>query len=262
MSKLIEKLRKTSHAAPRRMGFGAIAAEGAVSAPVVLIAELTSLSDARAAKEAGADAIYLQASSPSNLSALEAAVKETELPVGLALAAVTPDMWTTLGEHGYDYVTVGLDSAARALDLQSMGLLLEVPLDTDDFLLRTLEQLPVDALVIGDGLNRQVGLTIQCLMSYQRLALLTRRPIMLRVEGELSAVELGLLRDAGVQAILAHADSGESQKTLSALRQAIKNIPPRRRKREERPEPFIPTAAPSSEIEEPEEIPSPPDMPD
>lgn len=127
-----------------------------------------------------------------------------------------------------------------------MGRVLQVEASLDDSLVRSLDQLPLDALLIT-GMAKGEPTTLHDLMLLRRWGNLTRRFLLLEVGTGLEASDLEGLRGAGIQGIVVPLP--EMKETLSALRQAINALPPLAHSRSI-PSPLLPTAR---------ELPTPPE---
>src|ERR1035437_2736073 len=119
MSKLIERLNRTTRSTPRRMGFGTAGAEGVREPGMVLIAELQDPASSQAAAQAGAEALYIEGTGTDHAQSVLAAIANAALPGGVPLSSVSSANRATLADSGCDFVCATLDDAAGALDAGS-----------------------------------------------------------------------------------------------------------------------------------------------
>ena len=108
--------------------------------------------------------------------------------------------------------------------------IIEVEASLTDSLLRTVNDLPVDAVLItGDEKTKQ--LTWNHLMLFRRLSALLTKPLLAPVPSTVTAGELEALWEAGLSAVVIEIDSKQPADRLTKLRQEIDKIEfPSRRK--------------------------------
>lgn len=241
MNKLAERLRRAARTEARPVGFTTVA-----TAPPPTMIVVVDLSDGGVDADlegSGADAVLL--SSDASEAAIRAAAADGAT-VGVRLAGGDRARVAALREAGVDFVVVGGDTAAAALMEEELGYILQIegePTDTD---LRTLETLPLDA-ILGPAVDG--ALTIRRSLDLRRMVAFTRRPLMLPVAGEMSAADLETLRELNVLLLLAPAEAA------AALRGRIGELPPRRRRREESTVGVPRVMMGSARSPEPEEMP-------
>jgi hypothetical protein len=251
MSKLAERIRRTMQGNAKPIGF---AAASRASNPSMLLAVSFSTPDAKRASDAatkGADTC-LFGPADGRPSDVEAAVKEVgDAPCGVWYRHLDAQVAEQLTEAGADYIVFDADAASAAALLGSdVGYVLAYETDLTDIYVRTLQSFPLDAVFLRDWRS---PLTVRGQMDLVRLASLSGKPIMLTISPDIDARELESLRDAGVAIVALDGDDKRSLEALPALRKAIDSLPPRRRRREERPEAIVPRAEPSPSAEEEEE---------
>jgi hypothetical protein len=254
MSKLAERIRRALRVDSPPMGFGAAAR---VSNPsLVLVALLPSLSPeaAREAVARGADTCLLSASDVKDQEVKPLVEALGEVPCGLRLGHVDADIAAHVAELGVDYAAFDPEAAhATTFLASSLGHVLALKDDLQDVYLRTLEALPLDAILLP---QRKGPLTVRQQMELQRISGLARKPLILTVTPQVASSELEVLREAAVVAIAVEADSKGALETLASLRKAIDELPPRRHRREERGEallPRVPEAVTSASHDDEEE---------
>lgn len=151
------------------------------------------------------------------------------------------------GQHGVDFMVIDEKMPATTLLDEEMAYLLRLPTDLPDSLLRALEPLHFDGLIVSGG----TSLTVRDQLELVRLAGFTRKPLFIALGDTPDSRTLEVLRDAGVLGLVLDASIGAA--TISALREAIAGLPPRKRqRREERDAVTLPAA--SAAVEEEDEF--------
>jgi len=241
MSKLAERIRRAMRVDSPPMGFGAAAR---VSNPSLLLAALLPSLSPEAAKEAvarGADTCLVAASDAKDREVKEVVEALGEVPCGLHLRRLDGETAGHLAELGIDYAAFEPETAlATALLESNVGHVLSLESDLPDIYLRTLEVLPLDAILLR---HWKGPLTVRQQMELHRISGLARKPLILPVSPQVTGDELQMLREAAVIAIAVEGDSKAAFDTLASLRKVIDELPPRRRRREEHGEAILPRVA-------------------
>jgi len=233
VSKLIDELNRTAKGGPQAIGFRA----GQTASPkprVLLIASLTQ-ADADEAADfiAGADAGLLPISgAKADASTLQGCSQTVpDIPWGGWLRDAGRGK-TGLKGIDCDFVVFPVDTPLGVLQDTKAGKILEVEASVSEGLLRTIDKLPLDAVLIVDSRRDVPRLTWQHLMLVQHFADSLAKPLLVPVPAKVTAVELGVLWEAGVDGIIVAAGAGQPPETLSKLRLVIDklDLPARRRK--------------------------------
>lgn len=248
MSKFIDKLKQLSQTAPEPMGFKAAAA--ATPKPkMLLVARVADFADV-----AGADAGVISLTGPGAKSIKEALKAAPDIPWGGWLGdSVREDIKPLIAEC--DFLVFPSNAALTTLPSDKVGKVLEVPPSLGDGLLRAVEELPVDAVLMDSALADGQPLTWNHLMQFQRCANLLTKPVLVSVSHTVTSSELQAMHAVGVKGIVVEVKAGQPAGRLAELRQAIDKIvlpaPANRR----RPMALIPNlgAAVAEEAEEEEE---------
>lgn len=260
MSKLLEKLERVSRSKVQPMGFGAVAARSKTS-PMVVVASLSKGTTSLTATEGGADAVLVSIGDLSTeADALGRVTKSVgATPWGVSLKKVTKDDIGRLVEMGCDFlVFTGTRTPSALLREQGLGKVLEIDPSLPDSLARAINRLPIDAVLIGGGMD-EPSLTVERLMVCERLATLVRKPILVPLPSELVEGDLEALWDAEVRGLLVDFGEASPEGKLAKLRQAIEALPQRRKKPKEKLDAILPRFVEGSipqpeeeEVEEPE----------
>ena len=262
MSRLIDEMHKLSQAATQPMGFRA--ARSATSAARILL--IASLDPGETENPAdyikGANAILLR----SNKSRLTAkAVQNTaeslpDIPWGIYLDDTGDKKAAAKVEPGCDFVVFPAASRISTTPKEEkVGKILQVESAMDDGLLRAVNDLPVDAVLVADTFEGNGSLVWHQLMIFQHLARLISKPLIVPIRADASGEELKALWEAGVDGVLAEVDITKPG-MLQELRQAIDKLPPRSARKRGKIQALLPktggesaTTAPPDEEEEEEE---------
>jgi len=196
-----------------------------------------------AAKES-ADAVLLKGA--QSLEKLVASLGEATW--GAALEEYTEEQITMLKEKGCDFLVFDAAKAPPTLlREEEVGKIVEIDPTIADGLVRAIEQLPIDAVLIGG----EPSLSVHRLMVCQHVANLVRKPIVASAPLDMSQEDLEALREAGMAGVVAMAE-GDIKEGLSRLRQTIDGLPPFKRMRE-KAEALLPYIVPAETAEAQEE---------
>lgn len=186
------------------MGFRA---GGAKPRPKMLLVAHTTAS----AKATGADAWLLTI--PKTGAKLPKA--KSDVPWGGWLKDVSAPVVKKLGEGGADFVVFPADSASESiLENEKLGKVVEVEADIEAGLLKAIDGLPVDAVLIA---GERASLTWQDLMRLRRAANILTKPLLVTVSSEITSSELQALCEAGVGGVVAGANLDKLRKTIDKL---------------------------------------------
>ncbi len=205
MSKFIDKLKQLATGGTTPMGFRAANAK---PRPKMLLVAHTTAS----AKATGADAWLLTI--PKTGARLPKA--KSTLPWGGWLKDVSAPVLKKLGEGGADFVVFPAGSASKPiLEDEKLGKVVEVEADIEAGLLKSVDGLPVDAVLVK---GEKASLTWQDLMLFRRAANILTKPLLVAVSPDITASELQALCEAGIDGVVVGAN-------LDKLRKAIDKLP-------------------------------------
>lgn len=231
MSKLIDKLNQMTKALSSPLGFRA-----SLSAPskmkMLLIARLAQSDnvDHLADNMAGADAVLL-ARLNSGTKELEKITRSlSDIPWGVWLEAGGKKKVKPIVEAGGDFLVFSANAALTLPEDEKIGRILQVEPSLSEGLLRAVNFIPVDAVLIAGEPEGEYSLTWHHLMLFQHLADLVTKPLLVATPAKISAEELQMLWETGVSGVVVEAGQVE---TFKELRQTIDQLafPPRKQRK-------------------------------
>ena len=180
----------------------------------------------------GLDAILFAGDAPTAPTD-EAKKALGELPWGLWASSLEPAAAKGQREAGCDFLVVGAEGVQlAALEDEDVGYFLTVPVDLEDRLLRSIEELPVDGVFLT-GTTLEPPLTLKHLMSVGVVRSMFGKYLLVEVSPKVSATELEKLRDAGVEAVVVDL-KGLTAKAMGELRDRLLGVPRQRKAKVER----------------------------
>ncbi len=257
MSKFIDKLKRLREVEPQPMGF-AIGKTIPEKPRLQLAASLPSgESDSVSSISNSVDAVAVELAKPDDLKAIEKICQTKDgaitggwfrIPEGETLSKVT--------ETPCDFIIFPANSTLVAIQKEKIGKVLELDETISDGLLRTANDLPVDAVLISDK-DKESPFTLNRLMIVRRMVQMLNKPVIVSVSDNLTGADLQALWDMGISGILIESVSEKSASRLEKLRKAIEKLTPSASRKRERPSPILPhmqpEAPPLREDEEPED---------
>ena len=258
MSRFIEKLKQASLAAPQQMGFRASTATS--SKPrMILVASLPEATRGGNSADyvAGADAGLLCITKlSSGVKALEKISKAVpEIPWGGWVKNISSEEIKLLVEAGADFVLFPSTSSIDVAQKEGVGRILEVEASIGEGLLRAIDRLPVDAVLMGS--EEGEGITWHQLMRYHRYTSLLSKPLLVSVTLQVTGNELQALGEAGVDGVLVEMDAEQPAGRVNELRQAMDKLTFPSRHKQQRIGVLLPRVSPAggetAEEEEEEE---------
>ena len=253
MSKFIDKLSRVSQSGLQPMGFRA-GQPVSLRPRMLLVASLAQVNVDRVADYvSGADAGLLPISKLSSGTETlgEIAQAVPDIPWGGWLTDISRREMKQMKRVGCDFVVFpAANTSLSILQNTEVGKILEVEALLAEGLLRTIDELPVDAVLIAGKQAEDYFLTWQHLMYFWRFANSLAKPLLVSVPSTVAASELQVLWETGVDGVVVEVGVGG----LKKLRQAIDKLtfpPLRRRRKAEATLPYI-SAGPGVATEEEE----------
>jgi len=227
MSRFVDMLRRFSKTAPQSMGFRSTQPVS-VEPRMLLIASFAQMDiEGLAERVVGADAGLLHITSLS--SGTDALGKVTQavpdIPWGGLLRDVAGVEVGRIMRSGFDFM--GFPPAGTPLATlkdNKVGKILEAETSLSEDLLRAVDDLPLDAVLVADEQDREYFLTWQHLMVFQRYANLLTKPLLVYVPSGVSASELQALWEAGVNGVVVGVETGQSVGKFKELREVIDKL--------------------------------------
>jgi len=228
MSRLIKQLNQVSESIAPSLGFKTAATSPARL--ILLIAALPLSNASQLAKITDVDAILIHGQDlKGELQTLhQLADSAGDTPWGVWFETMTGEGIKELSEMGGDFLTFVASKTPAALLGEEIGKVIKIGLPLDDGFIITIDQLPIDAVLL-DFSNEEEGITVSQLMDCQRISGLIRKPLMVAVQQTLGDKEILALWEAGANGVVVKVKE-EPQPELMRLRQAITALPQTTRK--------------------------------
>lgn len=235
MSKLIDKLNQAAKAVPQSMGF--MRARTVKMKPkMLLIASLSQANnvDSLADYITGADAVLLPVAKSSRGAKTipKIAPSVPDIPWGGWLGDIDRRGIRPIVEGDYDFIVFPATTAlAIPQDDGEIGKILQVEASLNEGLLKAVNELPIDAVLIADKQEEEYFLTWHHLMLFQRFAGLLTKPLLISIPLNVTANELQVLWETGVDGVVVEVEAGQPAGRLKKLRRTIDKLifPPRKR---------------------------------
>jgi len=240
MSKLLDRLDRITRGAPRAMGFAATAN----LEPIPSLALLTWMggagrNDVASLAEANVDAFVL----PRGVLGVDNLEQQLKLLEGYTWGVVMEqperDRVEAYREKGCDFLVFGIEETrVDALEEGECARILRIPADLEEPLMRGLEDLPVDIILLRKPAP-EGSLNLTHLLAISNVRCATSRYLLLEWNSELTSRELEHLRDMGVDGLVVNIEEVQPS-GITTLREKINGLPRRKAKGEQRPVAVLP----------------------
>lgn len=241
MSRIIEELLKADKAAAQPMGFRTSRQEAAgARLRVVACAKLEN--GIHQDSTNGADAVLLMPDKmPPAVKAVKTATEPIkDIPWGLYLKDTVDSKTEALVKEGCDFIVFPAASLVSAVpEDEDTGKIIEVESSLDDGLLRAINDLPVDAVLFRDSLEKEGPLEWHQLMIFQHMTNLLIKPILIQVQIDATESDIKALWEAGADGVIAEIDT-ENPEGIKKLRELIDGLPARKAQKKETTEALLP----------------------
>lgn len=238
MSQLQKRIQRVQRRDGPGIGFGRIMRDQPRA--MALIATASSADAVKAALDAEADAVIVEAGSAAEAASTMDGVANDKVAVGALLPALSEADAEVLRKAGCDFVIAPLETTdSAAVDTEKCGHVVMAALDMEDNTLRALGPLGLDGLFV----KRSGGaMTLAQQLGLVRLSTFSSTGLIVTVEANAGVGELRVLRDSGTGAVVAPA--GTSADGLKALSDALRAVPaPKRGRREGSEIAIVPSSA-------------------
>ncbi len=120
-----------------------------------------------------------------------------------------------LKDAGCDFIVFPAESTPlEIIEEQDLGKILELDASTNDFVLRSVAELPVDAILVSVGQGKSNALTWHDLMILQRFGGFPKKPLLAHIPAKVSSSELEALWEAGVMAVITEGNIDKIRKMI------------------------------------------------
>jgi len=218
MSRFADKLKDALQVAPPAIGFFRSATQS--NSPRMLLVPQIGLEDAETTPDMmkGSDVVLLTCTKAISAKTMKVLIKATgDISWGVRFTG-KPQLKPM---EGVDFRVCAFDDAMLLGGDDASGNVLIVPLELPDNLARTLNDLPIESVLVD--ISTAGILTWKDLMHLRRLGDLLAKPFLTLVSASVSEKEIKVLWDAGVDALVV-ALSSENQTAFNKLRDNIGGI--------------------------------------
>jgi hypothetical protein len=223
MSRLIDKLKKIHQAEPQPMGF-ALNRAASESPKMKLMAYLSSENAEKLSGSTGkADAVLMEVTKADEVSVLEKLCRSKDDLAGGWVKASSSGTFKKALNIACDFVIFPAATQLNSIPKDKVGRILEIDLSWTEGMLRTLNDLPIDAVFVS-GKDVDLTITVNRLMFLQRLAYMVSKPILVSVPASPTETELQALWDMGISGIVIEVTDEESAKDLGEIQETIKKL--------------------------------------
>ncbi|MFH1560899.1 MAG: hypothetical protein ABID84_05805 [Chloroflexota bacterium] len=230
MSKLIERLEKVGTTTPTPMGFGA--SRAVEKAPSLLLVALSGTKPAASISHLQVDSYIISAGAIAKSELKAAKGIAGDGLWGLWPETLTNDSLDVLKREGGDFfIFSAINTPAEVLAEEELGKLITIPADFPEELGHSLEELPVDAVILS-GLEEASPLSVRDMMQIRSVRDLISKPLLLLRSHALNRGELLVLQDVGVQGIVLDLRTMKVEDAVQ-IREGIEELPPRKPKRDQ-----------------------------
>ena len=185
--------------------------------------DVASLADSLAGADAGLLRISKLGSGAKTLEKMCQAVPD--IPWGGRLGEVGSGGIKELVKAGGDFVVFSAANTPLAiLQDDEVGKILEVETSLSEGLLRAINELSVDAVLIAGQQEKEYSLTWHHLMLFQHFADLITKPLLASIPSSITADELQVLWEVGVNGVVIEAEAEQAGERLAAIRQEIDKL--------------------------------------
>jgi hypothetical protein len=253
MSRFIDKLARIHQKEPRTMGF-MISKTAPVKPRLQLAVSLTADNlDKASINLASADAIIIQVGKSSELKTLEKICQAKDgLPSGGWIKATENDILKKMTDTACDFVIFAPAAPLAVIPGEKIGRIMQLDASLNEGLLRTVTDLPVDAVLVADETSES-PLTLDRLMFIQRLVYFVAKPILVKISSTLTEDELQALCNTGISGVVVELTEKQSGEGLPELRKLIEKLQPPAINKKSRLSPIVPRIQPEAPPVNPDE---------
>ena len=228
----MDKLEAISEGRGQPIGFGA-AASREKRAPVLVVAAVPSGNArlAAVAEDGGADAVLFIGDRKAEQGSRKVAARKTDVPWGALLNPATAQAVEELVEAKCDFVVLSpAGTQASVLREEGIGKVLRVDSSLDDSLVRAINRLDVDAVLLAPLEEEGFPLTVQQVMAFERLAAAAGKHILVAMPPEMPVADIETVWGLGAGALVVDLTVDNPEDRLADVKQAIEKLPSRRKR--------------------------------
>jgi len=237
MSKFIDKLNKLAKGEAQAIGF--TARQSAAPKPKMqLVARIgAENAEGQAGHLSGADFGLIEISKAAGGAALIEKLSKSmpDIIWGGWMESGTQAEVKQLTKAGFDFIIFPANTMSVTVmkDDKETGKILELESTLAEGMLRTANELPVDAVLVDGELKKNQILTFGQMMIFTRFSGMLTKPLIVPVSPQVNVGELEALWEAGISAVVIEIEAKQPQDLLAKLKQEINKteFPSRRSKR-------------------------------
>jgi hypothetical protein len=232
MSKFIDKLDKITKGDIQAMGFAASVSRSSLP-QMLTVASMRFEVVAGPLPSMDADAIVLCIDDLSkSIESLEHISKEQNTGIwGVELDGLSNKEAERLTKIGCDFIVLRLTGSSTALMCdEKLGKLIEISPTMDDSLIRTINLLSVDAVIVEEKAEAK-EITVERLMIYNRITAIVQKPVLLSLPPKLAKEHLEVLSDIGIKGLLLDWTDKTTDKKIFDIKKAINALPKIKKKK-------------------------------
>ena len=223
MSKFLDKLQRVSRVSSGPIGFHASAAQSN-SSGMLLVAGLSGslVKETRIAADASVDAALVLKEGVSVKAVKQMMEAVGGVPLGVLVKGMSADEMGEFVGLGCDFVVFDIKSPSAVLHNEEAGRVLATEPSLDMGLLRAVNSLDVDGVLIHVG-GEQSFVSVEQLLVCRRFVELLEAPVMMALPSSVTGAELAGIWQAGVDGVVA--PPSQSAESLADLQEMIGKLP-------------------------------------
>jgi hypothetical protein len=259
MSKFIDILTKSVQTTPQPIGFRTTQSVQSKHRIKLVAAVTKGTIGTMTDYVTGADAGLLRIPGPiPGTSTLKKAIPTApDIPWGIWLEEAVRDELKKVMKSGCDFIVFPTGAALVVLPDDSAGIIIKVDTSIAEGPLRTLNDLPVDAVLVTLQSEKNDTLTWHQLMFLQRFGDIVSKPVLVSIPSGTVADELQLLQEAGIDGVVVETGPDQPPGEINRLRQIIDSLKPPATSKRQRLDALLPRTSRDTdtmaEIEEDDE---------
>ncbi|HEY42038.1 MAG TPA: hypothetical protein G4O18_09340 [Dehalococcoidia bacterium] len=228
MSRFIDILNRSSQTTAQAIGFRTTKAAQSKHRIQLVAAVSKGTTDNITDYVTGADAGLLRVSKiGSSASTLKKAIPpKSDIPWGIWPEETSQEEIQKGMKSGCDFIVLPAGATLVVPPDDSIGIIIQIDTSVAEGPLRTLNELPLDAVLVTPQSEIDSSLTWHQLMLLQRFGDLLTKPILVSIPSNTGADELQLLQDAGIDGVVVETGPDQPSGETTRLRQMIDGLKP------------------------------------